>query len=48
MPDGHVLERHFAARGAVDGLDLDTRGVELAVSKGFAFLTPYAGIDACT
>lgn len=28
----------------VDGLDLDTQGVELTVSKGFAFLTPYAGI----
>jgi hypothetical protein len=28
----------------VDGLDLDTRGVELTISKGFAILTPYAGI----
>jgi hypothetical protein len=28
----------------VDGLDLDTRGVELTISKGFAMLTPYAGI----
>jgi hypothetical protein len=28
----------------VDGLDLDTRGVELTISKGFALLTPYAGI----
>jgi hypothetical protein len=28
----------------VDGLDLDTRGVELTISKGFAVLTPYAGI----
>lgn len=28
----------------VDQLDLDTRGVELTISKGFAMLTPYAGI----
>jgi hypothetical protein len=28
----------------VDGLDLDTRGVELTISKGFAILTPYAGL----
>lgn len=28
----------------VDGLDLDTQGVELTISKGFALLTPYAGI----
>jgi len=28
----------------VDGWDLDTQGVELTISKGFAILTPYAGI----
>jgi hypothetical protein len=28
----------------VDGLDLDTQGIELTISKGFALLTPYAGI----
>lgn len=28
----------------VDQLDLDTTGYELTVSKGFAFVTPYAGI----
>lgn len=28
----------------VDGLDLDTQGIELTISKGFAILTPYAGI----
>jgi hypothetical protein len=28
----------------VDGLDLDTQGVELTISKGFTLLTPYAGI----
>lgn len=30
--------------GGVDQLDLDTRGVELTISKGFAMLTPYAGV----
>lgn len=28
----------------VDGLNLDTQSVELTISKGFALLTPYAGI----
>jgi hypothetical protein len=28
----------------VDQLDFDTQGVELTISKGFAFVTPYAGI----
>lgn len=28
----------------VDGLNLDTQGAELTISKGFALLTPYAGI----
>jgi hypothetical protein len=28
----------------VDQLSLDTRGIDLSISKGFAFLTPYAGI----
>lgn len=28
----------------VDQLDFDTQSVELTISKGFAFLTPYAGI----
>jgi len=28
----------------VDQLSLDTRGVDISISKGFAFLTPYAGI----
>ncbi len=28
----------------VDDLDLDTKGVELSISKGFAMITPYAGI----
>lgn len=28
----------------VDDLDMDTKGVELSVSKGFAMFTPYAGV----
>lgn len=28
----------------IDNFDLDTQGVELTISKGFALLTPYAGI----
>ncbi len=28
----------------VDQLALDTRGLDLSISKGFAFITPYAGI----
>lgn len=28
----------------VDGFDLDTQGVELTISKGFALFTPYAGV----
>lgn len=28
----------------VDGLDMDTVGADLSISKGFAMLTPYAGI----
>ena len=34
----------FSALNGVDQLDLDTKGLELSVSKGFAMLTPYAGI----
>jgi hypothetical protein len=28
----------------VDQLSLDTRGIDISISKGFAFVTPYAGI----
>ena len=28
----------------VDQLELDTRGLDLSISKGFAVFTPYAGI----
>ena len=28
----------------VDQLEVDTRGLDLSISKGFAFFTPYAGV----
>lgn len=34
----------FSRMSGVDQLDFDTRSIELAVSKGFLMLTPYAGI----
>jgi hypothetical protein len=34
----------FSRLTGVDDMDLTTKGVELSVSKGFAFFTPYAGI----
>ncbi len=48
--DGSTLVPAVAIRGTfsrlsgVDELDLNTRGLELSVSKGFAMFTPYAGI----
>ena len=35
----------FSQLSGVDELDLNTRGLELSVSKGFAMFTPYAGIS---
>jgi len=48
--EGGVATPALAVRAAatklsgVNGLDLDTQSVELTISKGFALLTPYAGI----
>lgn len=48
--EGGVAMPAIAVRGTytrlsgVDQLDFDTRGLELTISKGFAMLTPYAGI----
>jgi hypothetical protein len=40
-----VAVRLGVARVAgVDGFELDSRSVDLSVSKGFTFLTPYAGV----
>jgi hypothetical protein len=47
---GGVAEPAIELRGTytkmsgVDQLDFDTKGVELSISKGFAFFTPYAGV----
>jgi hypothetical protein len=47
---GGVASPALAVRGAitklsgVDQLAFDTRGIDVSISKGFAFLTPYAGI----
>lgn len=35
----------FSQLSGVDELDLNTRGLELSVSKGFASFTPYAGVS---
>ena len=48
--EGGVASPAVAVRGTftklsgVDQLDFSTKGLELSVSKGFAMLTPYAGI----
>jgi hypothetical protein len=34
----------FTKLSGVDQLDLNTRGLDLSISKGFAFFTPYAGV----
>jgi len=47
---GGVASPAIGVRGSVtrlsgvDQLSLDTRGLDISISKGFAFLTPYAGI----
>ena len=38
------LRGSFTKVTGVDQLDLDTRGLDLSISKGFGFVTPYAGI----
>ncbi len=35
---------HQSSLDGVDDLTLDTKGLELGISKGFAMVTPYAGI----
>ena len=38
------LRGSFTKVTGVDQLDLDTRGLDISISKGFGFITPYAGI----
>ena len=48
--EGSTVTPALSVRGTytklngVDNLDFDTKGLELSISKGFAMLTPYAGI----
>lgn len=37
------LRGSFTKMEGVDQLDLDTRGLDLSISKGIGFITPYAG-----
>lgn len=34
----------YTKLAGVDQLDFDTKGMDLSISKGFAFFTPYAGV----
>jgi hypothetical protein len=38
------LRASYTALRGVDQMDLNTKGIDLSISKGFALLTPYAGI----
>jgi len=38
------LRGTFTLMTGVDDMDMTTKGLELSISKGFAFFTPYAGI----
>ena len=38
------LRGTYSKLAGVDQLSLSTKGLELGISKGFAFLTPYAGV----
>lgn len=38
------LRASYSALRGVDQMDLNTTGIDLSVSKGFAFVTPYAGV----
>ncbi|MCK5505050.1 MAG: hypothetical protein KAJ10_07790 [Thermodesulfovibrionia bacterium] len=48
--EGNVALPALAIRGTytkvdgIDNLDFNTKGVDLSISKGFAMLTPYAGV----
>jgi hypothetical protein len=39
-----ALRASYSALEGVDQLQLNTTGLDLSISKGFAFVTPYAGI----
>ncbi len=39
-----AIRGHYSTLLGVDDIDLDTYGADFSISKGFGFLTPYAGI----
>jgi len=39
-----ALRGSYTQLSGVDQLDFNTKGVDLSISKGFAFITPYGGI----
>lgn len=39
-----AVRASYTALQGVNSLDFDTKGLDLSISKGFAFFTPYAGI----
>lgn len=41
-----AVRASYSRLTGVDQLDFNTKGVDLSVSKGFAFATPYAGVGA--
>lgn len=41
-----ALRGTYSKLSGVDNLTLNTTGIELAISKGFAMFTPYAGVGA--
>ena len=40
------LRASYTRLAGVNQLDFNTKGLDLSVSKGFAFITPYAGVGA--
>lgn len=41
-----ALRLSYSKLAGIDQLSMDTQGADLSISKGFAFLTPYAGIGS--
>ncbi len=39
-----AVRASYTALQGVDSLDFDTKGIDVSISKGFAFFTPYAGV----
>lgn len=39
-----AVRASYTALQGVSSLDFDTKGIDISISKGFAFFTPYAGV----